>query len=79
MEGSTMLLEFHFDDGPDGAAQAVLPGAERVSQAVLARRRANAPLRPNKAQQPCNVGLFSEDADQLDLVEMFQDQPEDGL
>lgn len=67
----------HFDEGPDGKLQAVLPGAERVSLAAMAKRRANAPLRPAKPQKPCDVGLFSDEADQLDLVEMFQDGEEE--
>jgi hypothetical protein len=30
-------------------------------------------LQPTKPQLPCDIGLFSDEADQLDLVEMFQD------
>lgn len=72
-------MTFHFEDGADGKPQAVLPGAERASLADVAKRRANAPLRPKAQQKACDIGLFSDEADQLDLVEMFQDQPEDGL
>lgn len=57
-----------FDEGPDGAAQAVLPGAERVSDAAIAQRRANAPLKPKAIQRPCDASLFSDDANQLKLV-----------
>ena len=39
---------------------------------LLLQRRANAPLRPAKEQQPCDVGLFSEDASQLDLCEVLR-------
>lgn len=35
----------------------------------LAKRHAAAPLKPTKPQQPCDVGLFSDEASQL---EMFQ-------
>ena len=59
--------------GADGKPQMVLPGAERISLADVAKRRANAPLVPKAPQKPCDVGLFSDEADQLDLVEMFQD------
>jgi len=42
-------------------------------QAVLAQRKANAPLLAPKPQLPCDVGLFSDESAQLDLVEMFMD------
>jgi hypothetical protein len=45
----------------------------------LLRQRAAAPIKPDKPQKACDHGLFSDEADQLDLCEMFQDQPEDGL
>lgn len=35
------------------------------------------PMRGRKPQKPCVIGLFSDDANQLDLVEMFQDQEEE--
>jgi hypothetical protein len=47
--------------------------------AGLIKIKAAAPIKPAKPQKPCDVGLFSDEADQLDLCEMFQDQPEDGL
>ena len=47
--------------------QHVLPGAERRF-GELAKRQAAAPLKPNKPQEPCDVGLFSDDARQLDLI-----------
>lgn len=69
-------MTFHFEDGADGKPQAVLPGAERLSLNDLAKRRANAPLRARKQQKPCDVGLFGDDADQLDLVSWFTEQSE---
>lgn len=48
-------------------AQHVLPGAGKASQAELARRRAAAPLKPAKAQAACDLGLFSDDAKQVEL------------
>jgi hypothetical protein len=56
-----------YEPGADGKPQAVLPGAERISRAP-ARRLARVP------QKPCDHGLFSDEADQLDLCEMFQDE-----
>lgn len=47
-------------------------------QAGLAKRLAAAPMRPRKPQSPCDVGLFSDEADQIDLVEMCQNPPEMG-
>lgn len=41
--------------------------------AELARKLASEPLRPRKPQSPCDVGLFSDEADQLDLVSLFRE------
>lgn len=43
----------------------------------LLRLKAAAPIKPAKPQKACDIGLFSDDADQLDLVEMFQDPVDD--
>lgn len=32
---------------------------------------ASAPLKPSSPQKPCDLGLFSDEADQLDLVTML--------
>lgn len=40
---------------------------ERMGE--LARRKAAAPLRPGKPQAPCDIGLFGDEAAQLDLVD----------
>ena len=45
--------------------------------AGLLRQKANRPIIAPKPQKPCDIGLFSDEADQLDLVEMFQDPAED--
>jgi hypothetical protein len=37
-------------------------------RAAALRRRAAAPLRPSKIQAPCDIGLFSDDATQLELM-----------
>lgn len=56
--------------------QSEMPGTS-ADIAGLLRLKAAAPIKPAKPQKPCDVGLFSDDADQLDLVEMFQDYEED--
>jgi hypothetical protein len=49
--------------------QYVLPGAERITDSELARKRAETRLRPTVAQRPCDVGLFGDTAAQSDLVD----------
>lgn len=61
------LCGARLDAGADGKPQSVLPGAERASDATMAQRQANAPLRPKKAQQPCDDGLFSDQRNQQEL------------
>jgi hypothetical protein len=61
------MATFHFEPGADGMPQAVLPGAERTTQAELAQRRANAPLKPKASQRPCDAGLFSDQSQQKEL------------
>ena len=41
--------------------------------AELAQRKADSPLKPSKPQLPADVGLFSDESSQLDLIEMFID------
>lgn len=66
------------NSGPP-ANQTTLGAIPSVTTAdrIHAIRRARA--LPRKPQQPCDVGLFSDDAAQLDLldIEMFQ-QPVEG-
>jgi hypothetical protein len=61
------MAKFHFEPGADGMPQAVLPGAEQVTEAELAQRRANAPLRPKATQRPCDAGLLSDQSQQKEL------------
>lgn len=44
-----------------------------VDEKTVAERKWQAPKLAPKPQKPCDHGLFSDDAAQLDLVEMFQD------
>jgi hypothetical protein len=39
---------------------------------VTARRKAGAPLRPRAPQAPCDVGLFSDEPKQTDLVDLVR-------
>jgi hypothetical protein len=56
--------------------QMAMPGTA-PDVAGLLRQKAAAPIKPAKPQKPCDIGLFSDEADQIDLVEMFQDPAED--
>jgi hypothetical protein len=51
--------------------------AERLAsqardRAAEAQRLADAPLKPKKPQEQCDIGLFSDRAGQLDLVDMVR-------
>jgi hypothetical protein len=50
----------------------VLPGAERISAAELAKRRAEQPLKPKARQKPADQGSFSDDRKQTDLVSQLK-------
>lgn len=49
------------------APQIELPIQTRPENGV--KRQAARPLRPSKPQEPCDIGLFGDDAHQLDLVD----------
>lgn len=42
-------------------------------QRILAERKWRAPTKARKPQLPCDHGLFSDEADQLDLVSLFRE------
>ena len=48
-----------------------------TDQRTVAERQWRKPKLAPKPQQPCDVGLFSDDANQLDLVEMLQEPTND--
>jgi hypothetical protein len=50
-----------------------LLNAKRRDEAEYVQRLANAPMRPKKPQAQIDIGLFSDEANQLDLIEMFMD------
>jgi hypothetical protein len=43
-----------------------------ADQRTIAERRWQQPAKPKVAQLPADVGLFSDSASQLDLIEMLQ-------
>jgi hypothetical protein len=57
-------------DRTPAGEQYELAGASKISKAEHAARLAAAPLRPRKAQAACDLGLFSDDARQADLVDL---------
>jgi hypothetical protein len=50
--------------------QHVIPGAEKVSYAEVAKRKAADPLKPKAGQKPADEGLFGDWAYQTDLVDL---------
>ena len=50
--------------------QHVIPGAEKVSDAEIAKRKAGEPLKPKVGQKPADEGLFGDGASQADLVDL---------
>ena len=61
---------------PSPSKQAEMPGTAPDVGGLL-RLKAAAPIKPGKPQQPCDHGLFSDEADQLDLVSWFTEQSEE--
>lgn len=57
------------DQTPIGP-QYVLPGAERISDSRLAQRRAVEKLKAKADQKPCDHGLFSDAAAQIDIEDL---------
>lgn len=53
--------------------QMTLPECEHEPSRLLLQRKAAAPLKATKLQIPCDHGLFSDEASQVDLIEMLQD------
>ena len=59
-------------DRTPAGPQHVLPGAEKASDAATVRRAASKPLQARVPQQPCDIGLFSDDAAQTDLLDVIE-------
>lgn len=51
--------------------QSVIPGAERASDATMAQRATDAPLKAKVAQKAADLGLFSDDAKQTDMFSVL--------
>jgi hypothetical protein len=58
-----------FEAGAEGKPQQIIPGAEKISDAELAQRKADENLKPKVAQKPMDSGLFG---DSMDQKELFQ-------
>jgi hypothetical protein len=61
--------EVTVEPGAEGKPQTVIPGAEKIPDKHLAERKAEQPLRP-KVEQKDPGGLFGDDKDQLDLMDV---------
>jgi hypothetical protein len=70
------MSQWKISYGSTVIGQTSIPGTGPDVGGML-QRKADARLQPRKPQQACDIGLFSDDAAQLDLVEMFQ-QPTNG-
>lgn len=62
------------EPGAEGRPQLVIPGAERASDARLAQRRADAPLRPKAPQKGLEDGLFGDGHKQKELFSVPRNQ-----
>jgi len=49
-----------------------LPACEHEPSKLLLQRRVNAPLAATKPQQPVDIGLFSDDAAQIDIETLIR-------
>lgn len=58
------------EKGADGKQQLVLPGAEKISQGEQAQRKANERLKPKVGQKSADFGLFGDEMDQGDLLDL---------
>jgi hypothetical protein len=55
-------------EGTSAGEQHVIPGAEKISGAEVAKRKARQPLKPQVAQKPADHGLFSDESKQIDFI-----------
>lgn len=54
----------------EAGEQHVIPGAEKISDAELAKRKAAKALKAKVNQKPADEGLFGDEANQTDLVDL---------
>jgi len=57
-------------ESTNAGEQHVIPGAEKVSEAEVAKRKAGEPLKPKVGQKPADEGFFGDEANQTDLVDL---------
>jgi hypothetical protein len=69
------ILEPTTETGADNKQQTVLPGAEKIGQGEQAQRKADEKLKPKVNQKPADVGLFGDEKDQTDLLDMVAKKP----
>ena len=55
--------------------QHVIPGAVKISGAEVAKRKAGEPLKPKAEQKPADEGLFGDEANQTDLIDLARVAP----
>ena len=56
-------------ESTDAGEQHVIPGAEKVSDAEVAKRKAGEPLKLKAEQKPADEGSFGDRANQTDLID----------
>lgn len=59
----------------EAGEQTVLPGAEKATDADLAQKKADEPLKPDVAQKPADEGLFGDERNQGDLLDEIKKKP----
>ena len=56
-------------EGTSASEQHVIAGADKISGAEVAKRKAGQPLKPQVAQKPADHGLFSDESKQIDFID----------
>jgi hypothetical protein len=56
-------------EGTSAGEQHVIPGADKISGAEVAKRKAGQPLKPQVAQKPADHGLFSDESKQINFID----------
>lgn len=65
-------VEVASEKGADGKDQMVIPGAEKIGDGQLAQRKADQGLKANAPQKPADIGLFGDEKDQTDLLDLVR-------
>ena len=56
-------------EGTSAGEQHVIAGADKISGAEVAKRKAGQPLKPQVAQKPADHVLFSDESKQIDFID----------